>query len=368
MDQDRLFSLDVMRGLTVVGMIVVNTTAYLQSLGGYGAYPALLHSEWAGFTVADAVFPAFVFMVGASIPLALRRDSGKAAATPALAARIGWRTLRLVSIGLLISNLYFLADPAANAFRPMGVLQRIGLCYGAAALTYLVSGWRTRLGACVLTLLAYWALCLVPTPDGVPVDLHRPGTDLIAWVDRAVLGDHAFAKGPTGFDPEGPLSTLPAIAQCLMGVLAGEWLLRAPRSQPTAARLGAAGLVLTAAGLAWSLAYPPVKAIWTSSYVLVSSGLSLMVLATCFWLWDVRRIPAWAGGFFTAFGLNAIFAYVLHELASIAIAGQWMRVPYGSALPWLGPQASALVCVAIFVAMIWAPVEYLRRRNWIIKV
>lgn len=368
MTKDRLLSLDIMRGLTVVGMIAVNTAAYLQSLGGYGAYPALLHSEWAGFTVADAVFPAFIFMVGVSIPLALHRNGGKTPLTAALARRIGWRSLRLIAVGLLISNLYFLADPAANAFRPMGVLQRIGVCYGAAALLYLAAGWRVRLAIVLGLLLAYWPLCLLATPDGAPVDLHRPGLDFIAWVDRAVLGAHAFAKGTRGFDPEGLLSTLPAIGQCLMGVLAGEWLLRARRDQASALRLAGAGLFLGLGGLTWSLDYPAIKAIWTSSYVLISSGVSLLVLAACFWLYDVRRVPAWTGAFFAAFGLNAIFAYVLHELASIALAGQWMRVPYGWTLPWPGPQASALVCVAIFVAMIWAPVEYLRRRNWIIKV
>lgn len=368
MDDERLVSLDVMRGLTVVGMIVVNTAAYLKSLGGYGTYPFLLHSPWAGFTAADAVFPAFIFMVGMSIPLAMKRESGKAVLDAGAARRIGWRTLRLVGLGLLISNLYFLADPAANPLRPMGVLQRIGVCYGAAALLYLAGGWRTRAILTAVILLAYWPLSLAPSPDGVATDLHRAGADFVSWFDRAVLGLHAFAKGPHGFDPEGLLSTLPAIAQCLLGGLAGEWLLRQPRNARVAGSLVLAGLAVGLAGLAWSLTYPPVKAIWTSSYVLISSGLCLIVFAACYWLWDVRGAPRWTGLFFVAFGVNAIFAYVLHELASIALAGQWMRVPYGLALPWLGPEPAALVSVAIFVAMIWAPVDYLRRRNWIIKV
>lgn len=365
-DKARLASLDVMRGLTVVGMIVVNTAAYLKSLGGgYDAWPILLHSEWAGFTAADAVFPAFIFMAGVSIPLALR---DKPALDARQAGRIGARFLRLILWGLLISNLYFLADPAANPFRPMGVLQRVGLCYGAAALLYLASGRRTRAVIAIALLIAYWPLCLFPSPDGTPTDLYKAGADFVAWVDRAVLDDHAFARGPLGFDPEGLLSTLPAVAQCLLGVLTGEWLLKRKAEATTSLRLAVAGAALLALGLAWSLAFPPVKAIWTSSYVLISSGVAVLLLATCHWLLDVKGWRGPSAAFFTAFGLNAIFAYVLHELASIAVAGQWMRVPFRLALPYAGPELATLVCVAIFVAMVWVPVEYLRRRGWVIKV
>lgn len=365
-DKTRLASLDVMRGLTVVGMIVVNTAAYLKALGGgYDAWPMLLHSEWAGFTVADAVFPAFIVMAGVSIPLALRDSSGL---DTRQAGRIGARTLRLIGWGLLISNLYFLADPAANPFRPMGVLQRIGLCYGASALLYLATGWRTRAMLAAAVLLAYWPLCLLPSPDGTPTDLRLAGADFVAWFDRAVLGGHAFVRGPLGFDPEGLLSTPPAIAQCLLGVLAGEWLLSRKPDSATSLRLAAPGAVLLVLGLAWSLVFPPIKAIWTSSYVLVASGLALLVFAACHWLCDVRGWRGPAAIFFTAFGLNAVFAYVLHELASIAVAGQWMRFPLHLVLPYAGAELATLVCVAIFVAMIWLPVEYLRRRGWIIKV
>jgi predicted acyltransferase len=364
--EPRLASLDVMRGVTVVGMIVVNTAAYLKALGGgYDAWPALLHSEWAGFTAADAVFPAFIFMAGVSIPLAMRDQNGL---DPRQAGRVGARTLRLVLWGLLISNLYFLADPAANPFRPMGVLQRIGLCYGAGALLYLAAGWRARAVLAAGLLLAYWPLCLLPSPDGTPSDLHLAGADFVAWFDRAVLGGHAFVRGPLGFDPEGLLSTLPAIAQCLLGVLAGERLLGRKTDTATSLRLAVAGATLLVLGLGWSLAFPPVKAIWTSSYVLVSSGAALVVLSACHWLFDVKDQRGPVALFFTAFGLNAIFAYVLHELASIAVAGQWMRVPFYLALPCAGPQVATLLCVAIFVAMIWLAVEYLRRRGWVIKV
>lgn len=364
--KDRLASLDVMRGLTVVGMIVVNTAAYLKALGGgYGAWPVLLHSEWAGFTAADAVFPAFIFMAGVSIPLALR---DKPTLDARQAGRIGARTFRLIGWGLMISNLYFLADPAANPFRPMGVLQRIGLCYGASALLYLASGWRTRAILAAVVLLAYWPLCLLPSPDGTPTDLRLAGADFTAWFDRAVLDGHAFVRGPLGFDPEGLLSTLPAVAQCLMGVLTGEWLLRRKADSATSLRLAGGGAALLVLGLGWSLAFPPVKAIWTSSYVLISSGAAMLALALCHWLCDVKGWRGPAAAFFTAFGLNAIFAYVLHELASIAVAGQWMRLPFRLALPYAGPELATLLCVAIFVAMIWVPVEYLRRRGWVIKV
>ena len=183
-----------------------------------------------------------------------------------------------------------------------------------------------------------------------------------------MLGGHAFVRGPLGLDPEGLLSTLPAIAQCLLGVLSGEWLLRCKTEAATSLRLAAAGAVLLSVGLAWSLVFPPIKAIWTSSYVLLSSGAALLALAPCHWLLDVRGWRGPTAAFFTAFGLNAIFAYVLHELASIAVAGQWRRVPFRIALSYAGAEIATLLCVAIFVAMIWLPVEYLRRRGWSIKV
>jgi predicted acyltransferase len=357
----RLASLDVLRGLTIVGMILVNSAAYLHYVSGYDVFPILMHSSWAGFTVADAVFPAFIFMTGVSIPLATPATERalEAQGVRRLAVRAG----RLILLGLLVSNIYWLATPESVLFRPMGVLQRIALAFFAAAVLFRVAGPRTRLTIAVVILLAYWGLCLAPYPGG-STDLMKPGASLVAWADRAVLGAHIYVKGPLGYDPEGLLGTLPTIAQALIGVAAGEWL---------AARRGAKGLAIAGAlllvvGIAWGFVYPVVKDLWTSSYVLVSSGVALLVLAGLHQALDVKLWRLRGRGFLTDFGVNAIFAYVLHELASIILTAHMLKIPYDALSPVVGSKTAALVPVAIFIALVWAVVAYMRKRHWIVKV
>ncbi|WP_425996494.1 acyltransferase family protein [Caulobacter sp. DWR1-3-2b1] len=355
----RLASLDVLRGLTIVGMILVNSAAYLHYVSGYDVFPALMHSRWAGFTLADAVFPAFIFMTGVSIPLATAERGLNGVGLRRLVVRTG----RLFLLGLLVSNIYWLATPESVVFRPMGVLQRIALAFLAAAVLYRLTGPRTRLTIAVVVLLLYWLLCLAPYPGGA-ADLMKPGASLIAFADRAVLGVHTYVKGPLGYDPEGLLGTLPAIAQALIGVAAGEWL----AARRGARGLALAGALLLAVGIAWGFAFPVVKDLWTSSYVLISSGAALLVLAALHQALDVKlwRVPG--RGFLTDFGVNAIFAYVLHELASIILTAHMLKIPYAAASPVVGTKTAALIPVAIFIALIWSVVAYTRRKNWIVKV
>jgi predicted acyltransferase len=353
----RLVSLDVLRGLTVIGMIFVNSAAYVHYVNGFPVYPALMHSEWAGLTLADWVFPAFLFMVGVSIPMAAQ---GRSQSAGKILARAG----RLILVGLLLTNMYWLADMDAYAFRPFGVLQRIGLVYGAAALLFMTTGWRARLGIAGLILILYWPLCLIPSPDGTATDIWARGYNFAAWFDRAALGSHAYVKGAAGYDPEGILSTLPAIAQGLIGCLVGEWLLSQPRRTGALALAGAA---MTVFGLVWGLVFPVVKDIWTSSYVLLTSGLTLLVLAALLVRLDGREIGrGWSIA--TAFGINAIAAYVLHYLASVVLAADAMKLPYAWTLPVLGGAGAALVPVLIFLALNWAAMAWLQRKGWIIKI
>lgn len=357
----RLASLDVMRGLTIVLMIGVNSAAYLHYVSHYDVFPILMHSSWAGFTLADAVFPAFILMTGVSIPLATPASERKldAGGLRRLAVRAG----RLLLLGLLVSNIYWLATPESVLFRPMGVLQRIALAFFAAAVLFRTTGPRTRLTIALLILLAYWGLCLSPYPDGAS-DLMKPGASLVGWIDRVVLGAHLYVKGPLGYDPEGLLGTLPAIAQALIGVAAGEWL----AARRGARGLAVAGMLLLVVGVVWGLVYPVVKDLWTSSYVLVSSGVALLVLAALHQMLDVKlwRLPG--RNVLTDFGVNAIFVYVLHELASIILTAHMLRIPYDVLSPVVGSKAAALVPVAIFIGLLWAVVAYMRRRHWIVKV
>lgn len=361
-ERQRLASLDVLRGLTIVGMIVVNSASYLYYVSGYAIFPSLEHAAWRGFTLADSVFPTFVFMTGVSIPLALagRDATGLDGAT---LRRLLVRAGRLFLLGLILSNLYWMATPESVLFRPMGVLQRLALGFLAAAVLYKTLGPRARLVLAVAILALYWPLTLLPFPDGV-TDLLKPGANFVGWFDRLVLGAHTYVHGPLGYDPEGLLSTLPAVAQALLGVAAGEWLL---------ARRGSAGLLVAGAamivgGLAWGLVFPISKELWTSSFVLLSTGIALVLLAGLHQALDIKgwRLPG--SGFLTDFGINAVFAYSLHMLASIMLTAHMLKIPYAWATPYVGDKTAALIPVAIFVGLIWMVVAYMRKRGWVVKV
>ena len=240
----RLPSLDLLRGIAVMGMILVNSAAAIHYDREVAVPWWLLHAHWNGLTLADLVFPAFLMMMGVAVPMAVGTPGGQGIDGVA-ARRIGGRVVRLVVLGFILSNLYWFARFDSGTWRPFGVLQRIGLVYGACALLYLGLGRRARVGLIVAILVGYAVLLLVPTPDGVPVDLMLPGRNLAAWVDRWVLGSHRYVAGAAGYDPEGILGTLPAIAHGLIGVEVGAYLL-AHRGRAAAGRLAMAG-----AAMAW---------------------------------------------------------------------------------------------------------------------
>jgi predicted acyltransferase len=269
----------------------------------------------------------------------------------------------LFLLGLILSNLYWMATPESVLFRPMGVLQRLALAFLAAAVLYKTLGPRARMVLAVATLALYWPLTLLPFPDGT-TDLLKPGANFVGWFDRAVLGAHTYVKGPMGYDPEGLLSTLPAIAQALLGVAAGEWL----RARRGALGPAVAGLALIVGGLAWGLVFPISKELWTSSFVLLSTGVALVLLAGLHQALDVKGWKLPGVGFLTDFGINAIFAYALHMLASIMLTAHILKIPSAWTTPWVGDKTAALIPVAVFVGLIWMVLAYMRKRGWVVKV
>jgi len=365
-DRPRLASLDVLRGLTIVGMIVVNSAAFMFYAVDAPVFPALMHAHWRGYTVADAVFPAFVFMTGVSIPLALglAGEGLSGAALGRLLARAG----RLFLLGVILSNLYWMATPDSVVFRPMGVLQRLALAFLAAAVLYKMLGSRARLIVAIALLALYWPLCLAPYPGGA-ADLTIPGANLVGWIDRLVLGGHTYVKGALGYDPEGLVSTFPAIAQALLGVAAGEWLV-APHSRNGRGPLGLllAGVALVAGGLAWGLAFPISKELWTSSFVLLSTGVPLILLAGLHWALDLNGARLPGTRVLSDFGINAVFAYGLHMLTSEVPGAGVLKIAYAKAVPVIGAETAALIPVAAYVALIWLVLAYMRKRGWVVKV
>ncbi len=359
----RLRSLDLLRGVTVAGMITVNATAGVQGLDK-PVFAPLLHADWAGFTLADTVFPAFLTMVGVSIAISAKPDAGGAAATRRVLARAG----RMILLGLLLGHMFFLADFHKYVPRLPGVLQRIGIVFAICAILYPRMSGRARAIAAGVLLVGYWGLCLLPMPDGSATDLWVQGHNFVSWVDRAVFGNWRYVKGPDGYDPEGLLGTLPAIAQGLLGTLAGDYLRRGQPVTAAAKRLFVAGIAGMAAGLAWGLVFPIAKNLWTSSFVLLSTGLTVALLGVFHGWFDRDDRPATKGDLFGSFGRNAIAAYVLHDLASIILTGDAIQLPFRWLAPAVGTQAAALVPVAIFVAIVWYPIAYMDKRGWYLRV
>jgi len=297
-ENSRLLSLDVFRGITIALMIIVNTP------GNNEAYRQLDHAEWSGLTMTDLVFPFFLFIVGVSIVFSLskRLEQGR---TAGLAGQILKRSLIIYALGMVLNAI---PNYHPSTIRILGVLQRIAICYFFTSLLFIKTSLKTQIGITAGALLGYWlAMTYIPVP-GIGAGVLTKEGSLASWLDRAVLGAHTYRSGV--YDPEGLLSTIPSLATSLLGVFAGLWL-RSARAQGDKVKgLLAAGAVAAGIGWLWGLTFPINKALWTSSYVLVTGGLALWLLALCYWLIEMKGVKAW-GKPFEIFGINAIAAYML---------------------------------------------------------
>ena len=309
--QPRLISLDVFRGIIVALMILVN------SPGNHTAYVWLEHSVWNGFTLADLVFPSFIFIVGVSLAISLSQAKAKHRTFKQLFPKILTRTLILFALGLFLNAFPHHFD--LSTLRVFGVLQRIAICYFVAALLFLCTSVSTQAFIMLGLMIIYWLL-MTQLPGSY--DLSPEG-NFAAFIDTHLFSSaHLYGKV---FDPEGLLSTIPAISTTLLGNLTGAWLLSTHSQNKKILHLTMAGFFAIVAGWVWGLWFPINKALWTSSYVLWSGGFSLLILALCYWLIEVKSFKKWSRPF-ELFGLNAMLAYVLHVIflkiqASISIQG-----------------------------------------------
>ena len=355
----RILSIDVFRGLTVAGMVLVNNP------GTWGTiYAPLRHADWHGWTPTDLIFPFFLFIVGVAIPLALGRRLETDPRPGRLVPRILRRSAIIFALGLV---LHAVSNPDLATIRIPGVLQRIAVCYLVAALLFAFTEWRAQAAVAAATLFGYWALLtLVPVPGFGVGDLGKEG-NLAAWIDRALLGPHIWRLGRV-YDPEGILSTLPAIATTLFGVLTGRFVQAAPSTTAAVKGLawsGGAGVVI---GLAWGRLFPINKALWTSSYAVFTAGAALLVLAACFWLIEVKGSTGWTTPL-VILGVNALAVFFLSTLLAIVLAR--VHVPDGGQsralqavlydhlfAPWLQPAAASLAWalgnVLLWLAAMWA--------------
>ena len=375
--RQRVLSVDLLRGLTIAFMILVNDPG--DSRVGF---PALDHAEWNGFTPTDLVFPTFLLLVGVSLVLSYERREAEGADRGTFLWHALRRTVLLLAIGIALNGfpLYHW-----GTLRLYGVLQRIALCFGAGSVLLAATrDNRRRVGiftaVLVGCLLGYWLLMRwVPVPGlGLPgrdIPLLDKDANLVAWLDRLLLRGHLY-EGTR--DPEGLLSTIPAVGTLVLGMLTGLWLRTAHSSARKAAGLLAAALSCLLLGGLWNQVLPINKKLWTSSYVLWAGGWSLLLLAFFFWLSDGKQ---WRGRGWTpllVFGRNAIASYIVADM--LAIFGFVAQVPprHGEALSqWvyrhtcqglLSPAIGSMLFSVAFVAVCWLPMALLYRRRIFLKL
>lgn len=307
---NRLLSLDVFRGMSVAGMVLVNNPGTWSAI-----YPPLAHAEWHGVTPTDLVFPFFLFIVGAAIALALGKRVESGGVNRNLYLKIIKRAVIIFLLGLFLATFPFFnftkgewLDP--STVRIMGVLQRIAVCYLAAALIFLHTNWKQQTIIAVALLLLYWALMILISVPGCEVStFNDKACNLAAYLDRTILTENHIWRSAKVYDPEGLLSTIPAIATCLAGVLCGQWLRRKTDDYEKVSALFFFGVVLAAAGWIWSFWFPLNKSLWTSSYVVYTAGLALCFFAFCYWLIDIKGYRKWTTPF-VIFGVNALALFV----------------------------------------------------------
>lgn len=308
---DRILSLDIFRGLTIAMMILVNNPGTWDSI-----YPPLEHAPWHGLTPTDLVFPFFLFIVGVSITLSLNKRKERGDNQNKLVMQIFRRGITIFLIGFLLPVFPFVdftnggwAD--LSHIRILGVLQRIGIVYMVVSFIFLKLNLRWQAVLAVSFLLVYWFIMAVIPVPGVGYPNLEPGTNMAAFIDRLFLSGHMWS-GTVTWDPEGMLSTLPALSTALLGVMLGHWMQAKHEPVIKAAWIFVAGNIALAIGWLWALAFPLNKNLWTSSYVVFTAGLACQFFGVIYWLVDVRGMKWWTKPF-VVLGSNAIAAYAGSE-------------------------------------------------------
>ncbi len=304
---NRVISVDIFRGLTIVLMILVNTPGTWSNV-----YAPLLHADWHGYTPTDLVFPFFLFIVGTSIAFAYQH---KTASWPTY-RKIVVRSLKLIGLGLFLGAflIHFPFIKDFESIRFPGVLQRIGVVFFFAAILFMNFNWKALIGICVAVLVGYWLVMAYVPVEGVASTFDRAPNNLANYIDVKVFGTHNYKPD---YDPEGLLSTLPSIATSLLGIFTG-LLLTSKRKKKESVLLGL-GVTMLVLGYLWDTLFPINKALWSSSFVLVTAGWANILLALIYYFSDVRQIEF--GSIFKYVGANAITIYFLSSFIS-KIMGQ----------------------------------------------
>ncbi|HEX9006565.1 MAG TPA: DUF5009 domain-containing protein [Bacteroidota bacterium] len=376
----RLLSLDAFRGATVAGMILVNNPGTWSAI-----YPQLEHARWSGWTFTDWIFPFFLWIVGVAITLSFTKRLQKGDARGKLLGHAVRRALIIFGCGLFLAGfpfgLAFGHQFSWLTIRIPGVLQRIAVCYLAASAVYLYTGLRGQIRWVVALLAGYWLVVkLIPVPGYGAGIVDQPMGSFPWFVDSNLLAGHTWRGAPApGFDPEGIMSTFPAIATTLLGVLTGHWLKSDRTPEVKTAWMFVAGNFLLLAGAIFDIWLPINKNLWTSSYVIFMAGFALVCFATAYWLIDVKGYKRWAMPF-VMFGLNAIAVFVLSGLVGRLIYLIKVTGTDGNPValqPWIyqhvflpiaSPINASLLYAICFILVMFAVVWALWKKKIIIKV
>jgi len=393
--RERLISLDVFRGITIAGMLLVNDPGTWSAI-----FPPLEHAAWDGWTPTDLIFPFFLFIVGITTYLSMSARRARGDDNAALVKQILRRGIIIYLLGFAMAMFPFYqwgtiaSLPNATAWdriifriehvRILGVLPRIAIVYICAGLLTLKTTLKQQVIIIATLLLGYWfAMTLIPVPGENAIGavlLHTKDKNLAAYLDRLILGTNHTWIGSVTFDPEGPMSTIPAIATAMLGVIAGRWI--ALKEKPLLERISglfAAGAIGMVVGLMWNWSFPINKNLWTSSYVIFTAGMACVTLATVMWIVDYVNVKWWTKPF-VVFGVNPIVAFVGSGVMARLIYTLW-HVNYGGKstavqdaiyqsvfLPWLPPRVASLAFAITFVVLWYGILLVLYRRKIILKV
>jgi predicted acyltransferase len=391
----RLLSLDVFRGITIAGMLLVNDPGTWSAI-----FPPLEHAEWKGWTPTDLIFPFFLFIVGITTHLSLSARRARGDDDSALVKQILRRGIIIYLLGFAMAMFPFYqwgtipSLPNANAWdrivfriehvRILGVLPRIAIVYMIAGLVTLKTTLKQQIVIIATLLFGYWfAMTLIPVPGENAIGaalLNTHDRNLAAYLDRLILGTNHTWIGSVTFDPEGPMSTIPAIGTAMLGVIAGRWI--ALKEKPLLERISglfAVGAIGMMVGLMWNWSFPINKNLWTSSYVIFTAGMACLALATIMWIVDYCNVKWWTKPF-VVYGVNPIVAFVGSGVMARLIYTLW-HVSYNGRstavqdavyqavfLPWLPPRVASLAFAITFVLLWYGILLVLYRRKIILKV
>jgi predicted acyltransferase len=362
---ERIISIDFLRGLTVAFMIFVNSPGSWDYV-----CPWFAHAKWNGCTPTDLVFPFFLFIVGLSVHFSLLPYQS-APKTLHLLFKITKRAFLLFFIGVLLNGFPYYH---LETLRVPGVLQRIAIVFFVCAITFLYTSRRFQIGLIVLLLLVYWYLLTFFPVPGTGISTMEPGSNLAAWLDHQLLHDHVWSQTKP-WDPEGVLSTIPSIASGLIGVITAYLINTSEDKRTKTIHLFILANAFLLVGAAWNAFFPFNKNLWTSSYVLFTSGIAIHALAIGYWVIDISARKGFTKPFI-AFGSNAITAYIISEIVEACLN----IIPLGEGVTlkswvfehayasWLNPFAASHLMALTFVLLVYIPVYVLYKKRILIKI